>query len=148
MRSVRVADVYAEEYVFVSGSMNGMGLQALLDNNGACCIIHYLLPGVHGLEAMLHWRCKRLEGLDGTRIMHWSLARTCVTVSLAAQHPRRHAAGKPFHAFLTGWRGGASPRSDSGEVVCLRRQVERRDFAWISMRNITFALPRNYAMVF
>ena len=23
--------------------------------------------------------------------------------SLTAQNPRRHAAGKPFHAFLTGW---------------------------------------------
>jgi hypothetical protein len=22
-----------------------------------------------------------------------------------AQNPRRHAAGKPFHAFLTGWLG-------------------------------------------
>ena len=33
------------------------------------------------------------------------------TISLTAQNPRRHAAGKPFHAFLTGGLGGASPRS-------------------------------------
>lgn len=36
-------------------------------------------------------------------------------VGLTAQNPRRHAAGKPFHAFLIGWLGGASPRSDSGK---------------------------------
>ena len=45
---------------------------------------------------------------------------------LTAQNPRRHATGKPFHAFLTGWLGGASPRSDSGDMVCRRREVERR----------------------
>jgi hypothetical protein len=46
--------------------------------------------------------------------------------ALTAQNPRRHAAGKPFHAFLTGWLGRASPRSDSGEMGYLRREVERR----------------------
>ena len=44
----------------------------------------------------------------------------------SGRNPRRHAAGQPFHAFLTGWLGEASPHSDSGERVGLRREVERR----------------------
>src|SRR5262249_29955505 len=35
------------------------------------------------------------------------------------ENPRRHAAEKPFRAFLTGWLGGASPRSDSGSSTWL-----------------------------
>src|SRR4029450_201339 len=47
-------------------------------------------------------------------------------VTLTAQNPRRHAAGKPFHGFLAGWLGAASPRSDSEERICCRREVDMR----------------------
>jgi hypothetical protein len=67
---------------------------------------------------MVKKQAQECPGRVNPRLFWWRKA------GLTAKNPRRHPAGKPFHAFLIGWLGKASPRSDSWKRIWINLTEE------------------------